>query len=179
MDGMMNSTLIVFVFLVIGCSMDEVKVEKPSDKHEFEYFSFSCDSNWKEHRKDDSYVTYYKPLKLSKKYVPNFSILYIDDTNTYTKTLDEIVEINMNEVLAIYEEVKIINYDTVRIGGCDVRKVSYAALTFKGEKIGSLVYVYRKGNKLLMASFQGDNENGRFRDMVDELNSIAETIEFK
>jgi hypothetical protein len=86
---------------------------------------------------------------------------------------------NIINLKGVYEKIKIIEYDTVFVDNAEGIMVSLVARTDIDQVVGSVIYLYLKWKNLYLFSFQGPNENGKFKALYPEVLKINSTIKLK
>jgi hypothetical protein len=172
------AAIFILFFCISSCYNKKEKSNTIKESHKYSGFSFITTNNWTEYKCNKNVVSFTKN-NINVGYIPNFTIfLYKNDSSAIGKSFDKIIVENLDQLNDVYPKFQVIGDEMIRLKNYEGRKVSIIALTPNKLKVGSLIFILRKKNDLLIAIFQGPNENGNFIKMADEINSIANSIEF-
>jgi|TARA_R110000782_G_scaffold1246_1_gene4925 hypothetical protein len=94
-------------------------------------------------------------------------------------TLDKISEQNMNELIELYLEFKLMEYSDLKLNGVPAQRVSYAADVDKNQSIGGIIYLVKNKTELYVISCLGGNKYGEFGKSVDFFDEICSTFKLK
>tara|TARA_R110000868_G_scaffold107699_2_gene294532 strand:+ start:192 stop:722 length:531 start_codon:yes stop_codon:yes gene_type:complete len=176
---MKNRIAILLVFLIIACKSKQNESVVNLINYEYENVSFIAPEYWKPYFVEKGLISFKNEKSKNDSYNSNFTIItFADDSVAINKDIDQLVRKNMLELNEVYAKFKVVRYDTIKNASYKGRKVSLTAITPQQDTIGSLIYFLNNGERLTIASFQGLNHNGSFKNLTPELGNIAMSIKF-